>query len=307
MLGTVRTLRRYPVKSMLGEELAEADVTWRGLRHDRRIALVHRETGKIASAKNPRLWRDLLTLSATVGDAGEAGATGAGEPPVRIALPDGRTLLATDEKADAILSALLGAPVRVAHTPPPGATLERSKPEEVLAAGIDAEVGHDETEIGTGAPDGTFFDFAPLHLITSATLAHIAELSPRGTVEVERYRPNIIVSVPTEPPTPGAPTPSPAFPENAWVGRHLHIGDELMLHILSTTPRCAIPTLAHGPLPRDTHALRVPATHNRVEPHPGMGPQPCAGVYARVVRPGPVRQGDPVRLGETAPTDGELN
>jgi benzaldehyde dehydrogenase (NAD) len=30
-LGTVAVLRRYPVKSMLGEDLRASDVTWRGL------------------------------------------------------------------------------------------------------------------------------------------------------------------------------------------------------------------------------------------------------------------------------------
>jgi hypothetical protein len=62
-----------------------------------------------------------------------------------------------------------------------------------------------------------------------------------------------------------------------------------------TTPRCAIPTLAHGDLPRDTNALRVLAGHNRL-PVPGMGEVACAGIYAEVVSPGPVRHGDTVRL-----------
>jgi uncharacterized protein len=65
MLGTVAVLRRYPVKSMLGENLQGSDVTGRGLAGDRALALVHRETGKVASAKNPRLWRGLLKLAAT--------------------------------------------------------------------------------------------------------------------------------------------------------------------------------------------------------------------------------------------------
>ncbi|WP_157536738.1 MOSC N-terminal beta barrel domain-containing protein [Kitasatospora mediocidica] len=45
LLGTVTLLRRYPVRSMLGEELSASDVTWSGLSQDRRLALVHRETG----------------------------------------------------------------------------------------------------------------------------------------------------------------------------------------------------------------------------------------------------------------------
>jgi uncharacterized protein len=61
------------------------------------------------------------------------------------------------------------------------------------------------------------------------------------------------------------------------------------------TPRCVIPTLAHGELQRDTNALRVLADHNRL-PVPGMGEVACAGIYAEVVSPGPVRHGDTVRL-----------
>jgi uncharacterized protein YcbX len=64
ILGTVTVLRRYPVKSMLGEEVPASDVTQAGLACDRGLALVHRKTGKVASAKNPRLWRGMLTLSA---------------------------------------------------------------------------------------------------------------------------------------------------------------------------------------------------------------------------------------------------
>ena len=66
------------VKSMLGESLTASEVGPRGLDGDRTHALIHRGTGKIASAKHPRLWRDLLTLTAT--------ATGDG---VRVTAPDG--------------------------------------------------------------------------------------------------------------------------------------------------------------------------------------------------------------------------
>jgi hypothetical protein len=57
VLGTVTTLHRYPVKSMLGEEVAASDVGYRGLARDRRLAVVSRRTGKVASAKYPRLSR----------------------------------------------------------------------------------------------------------------------------------------------------------------------------------------------------------------------------------------------------------
>src|SRR6185437_9221879 len=46
-LGTVAVLRRYPVKSMLGENLRACAVTGRGLTGDRVLGLVHRESVQI--------------------------------------------------------------------------------------------------------------------------------------------------------------------------------------------------------------------------------------------------------------------
>ena len=110
MLGTVAVLRRYPVKSMLGEDLDASDVTFTGLTGDRQLAVLSRTTGKIASAKLPRLWRDLLTLSAA---AGEVTADGA----VRITLPAGKTVWSSDADIDAVLSDLLDQPVTLTATP----------------------------------------------------------------------------------------------------------------------------------------------------------------------------------------------
>ena len=77
------TLRRYPVKSMLGETVDASDVTFTGLARDRRLAVVSQTTGKIASAKYPRLWRDLLTPAAAARPCDGA---------VRITLPEGKTV-----------------------------------------------------------------------------------------------------------------------------------------------------------------------------------------------------------------------
>ncbi|OKI00375.1 hypothetical protein A6A06_22500 [Streptomyces sp. CB02923] len=275
MVGTVTTLWRYPVKSLLGEEVPDISANAHGLAGDRALALVHQTSGQVASAKNPRLWRDLLKLRAEIIDGA-----------VRITLPSGRTVRSTDAHVHRTLTAHLGQPVTLADTPPEKATLERSCPEEVLAAGTAAEVARETMEIATQAPPGTFFDYAPLHLITRATLDRITELGPRATtVEAERYRPNVVIR-----------TEAAGFVENDWPGRELRIGDELTLRVVARTPRCAVPTLEHGRLPRDPDALRVPARHNRVVPMDDADPQPCGGVYAQVVRPGRIRQGDAVRV-----------
>jgi len=280
MLGTVVTLRRYPVKSMLGEDLDVGDVTFTGLSGDRRLAVVSRTSGKIASAKFPRLWRDLLTLSAASARDGAAP-----DSAVRITLPEGKTVWSDDAGVDAVLSDLLNEPVTLTATPVPGAALDRAVPEAVLRDGDDAQVPAELMEIGGGGPPGTFVDFAPLHLLTTSTLDRIAELSPHGRADLERYRPNIVIR-----------TATAGFTENDWLDRILRVGDDLVLRVIARTPRCAVPTLAHGALPRDPDALRVLARHNRVEPLDSLDPEPCAGVYAEVLRPGRIRTGDPVRL-----------
>ncbi|MEH1100250.1 MOSC domain-containing protein [Micromonospora sp. CPCC 205561] len=275
MTGRVAQLWRYPVKSMLGQRLRAADVGPAGVAGDRRLALRHRDTGRLASAKHPRIWRGLLAF----------GAAGAAPDPVRITLPDGRVVSSVDADVDDVLSRALGHPVALIDRPPAGATLERADPDAVLAAGITAEVAVAANPLGAAAP-GTFFDFAPVHLVTTATLTRLATELPGGTVEVARYRPNLVLDVDAD-----------GFAENDWVDRELRIGPEFVLRVLAPTPRCAVPTLAHGSLPPQPEALRVPARLNRVAPVPQLGPQPCVGAYALVVRGGRAAEGSPVELG----------
>src|SRR5262245_61070095 len=168
LVGTVANLRRYPVKSMLGEPLAVAAVVAAGLDGDRRFALVHTVTGRVASAKLPRLWRGLLTLAAVRHGDG-----------VRITAPDGTVICSGEPGTDEALSRLVGAPVTLAGTPPAGASFERSVPEEVLAQGIDAEVAATIGHVGAGSTGGT----------------------PTGSNPVgraRRYRPNIVIHTPRD-------------------------------------------------------------------------------------------------------------
>src|SRR3989475_7457617 len=90
-LGSIGSLWRYPVKSMMGEELNAADVTERGLRGDRAYALVDRADGKVATAKNPRKWPTLFDFRATFI---EPPSRGANLPAVRIALPTAQSFRA---------------------------------------------------------------------------------------------------------------------------------------------------------------------------------------------------------------------
>src|SRR5438477_422600 len=91
LVGSIVSLWRYPVKSMMGEELNAAEVDKAGLLGDRAYALIDSSDGKIASAKNPRKWK-LFDFRAALATAPAAGAEALA---VRITLPDAVTLSIT--------------------------------------------------------------------------------------------------------------------------------------------------------------------------------------------------------------------
>jgi uncharacterized protein YcbX len=126
-------------------------------------------------------------------------------------------------------------------------------------------------------PEGTFFDAAVVHLLTTATLDRLRELNPQGRFEVRRFRPNVVVE-----PADGAKD----FVENAWIGRTVAIGDAVRLSITGPCPRCVMTTLSQGDLPKDPGILRTAAQHNQAN----------VGLYASVLRGGQVRRGDAIRL-----------
>jgi uncharacterized protein len=95
-VGTVVSLWRYPVKSMMGEELNSSEITERGLLGDCAYALVDSTDEKVATAKNPRKWPNLFDFQATLLPSPSLHSPNL--PPVRITLPDGAT--ATSQQSD---------------------------------------------------------------------------------------------------------------------------------------------------------------------------------------------------------------
>jgi uncharacterized protein YcbX len=103
-VGRVVSLHRYPLKSVGGEALGAADVTARGLTHDRRWG-VYLDDGGIGSGKTTRRFRKvdgLLDLSSRVVDGA-----------LVVVLPDGEELAGSDPATDSRLSDLLGRAVTV--------------------------------------------------------------------------------------------------------------------------------------------------------------------------------------------------
>jgi uncharacterized protein len=221
-------LWRYPVKSMAGEALTEAQVGWHGLAGDRRWAFIR-----------PRLERSgfpWLTLREV---ADMAQFTPRFVDP---ATPDrSRTLVRTPEDdgyevTDPALAARLGEGVRV----------------------IKQDVG--------------VFDSLPLSLITTSTVSGIAALSGRE-LEPARFRPNLLVEA----------TTGEDFPEDAWLGATLRIGD-MRMRVDVRDPRCVITSMDPGTGERDPRVLREIAQRRAT----------CAGIYGTTVTPGPIGLGDVV-------------
>ncbi len=263
-LGVVGSLWRYPVKSMMGEELNASVVTERGLLGDRAHALVDPETGKVVSAKEPRKWARIFEFRAAYVEP----PGGNGLSPVRITLPDGTIVTSEQPDLEEVVSRGLGRQVTFARTAPEAPSLEEYWPDiEGLALR--------ETVTDEAMPPGTFFDLAVVHALTTATIDRLRELYPEGRFEVRRFRPNLVVS-----------TEERGFVENDWVGRTLAVGDEVRLEVTGPCPRCVMTTLPQGDLPKDPGILRAAAKHNGAN----------VGVYASVTRGGTVRRGDPVRL-----------
>ncbi|HKN97125.1 MAG TPA: MOSC domain-containing protein [Pseudonocardiaceae bacterium] len=159
-----------------------------------------------------------------------------------ITLPDGRTVRGDEEHVHWAISDGLGIP---------GVTLVK-----------ESVISH--------------FDQAPLHLVTTASLAWLADLVPAVPVDERRVRPNLVVRV----------AEAAGRPEDAWLGHELHVGSQLVIEVVDTVDRCVMVNASQGDLPRSGEVLRA------ITEAADM----VFGVYARVAVPGRVRVGDDVVL-----------
>ena len=281
--GTLHALWRYPVKSMQGEQVDDVSVDARGLCGDRAYAVLDAETGLVASAKHPGRWGALIRCRAAYVERPRAGEP---PPPVRITLPDGAAVVRSDDpRVDAVLTRALGRAVRLTTVAPVGARREADRtPAEDGATTIVRE-----EPLALAAPADSFFDVAPVHLLTTATLAELARRAPASRFDVRRFRPNLVVA-----------TEDVGAIETRWIGRTLRIEADVRLAVVDPSPRCVVTTLAQGDLPRDPAVLRALARGDTVASHtlaPGARFPAVAGVYAQVRGGGVLARGAPVRVG----------
>ncbi|HEX3593364.1 MAG TPA: MOSC domain-containing protein [Pseudonocardiaceae bacterium] len=120
------------------------------------------------------------------------------------------------------------------------------------------------------------FDAESLHLVTTASMAWLSDLAPEAEMDVRRVRPNVVIRV----------DDAVGRPEDAWVGREMHIGSHLVVDVVDTVQRCVMISAAQEELPDADGVLAAL----------GEASDLLFGVYARVVVPGRVRVGDEVHV-----------
>jgi len=289
--GTVANLWRFPVKSMLGEQLESVDLTSQGILGDRRYALIDVESGKVVSAKSVRLFPNMFGCRAAYVEPPKAGRD---LPPVRIGLPDGTSVTSDSNDVDGVLSSFFGRRVTLAQAAPPDFTIDMYHPdidgmgpkerqdtvvEQKLGAAYFAAAG-----MKSPVAPGAFFDLFPMTVLTTSTLNQLSALQPQTRFDERRFRMNLIVE-----------TKENGFVENDWVNHELTIGDGVKLKVVVPDSRCVMTTLPQEELPQDRDVLRTLVKHNKIQVA-DAGQYPCAGVYATVKTPGILRLLDQVTV-----------
>ena len=248
-IGTVKQIWRFAVKSMAGEQLDRCTVGTRGIPGDRGWAIRDEAADKLVIGSRHPL---LMQCAARYREQPVNGFI----PHVDMQLPDGKRIGSDLVDVNTHLTELLGKPVSLSQLPPFA----------------------EESANGNASifPPGTYFDVAPIHVLTTASLEAMRRLHPAADWDVRRFRPNLFVE--TEPGLEG-------LIEFDWNGQTLRVG-EVELRCEIACERCAMANYAQAELPKDESVLRSIAKEANMN----------LGTYANVTRPGEVKVGDLVDL-----------
>jgi uncharacterized protein YcbX len=290
-VGQICSLWRFPVKSMGGEKVQELEIASHGIVGDRAYALLDVATGKVVSAKNTKLFPEVLLCRAEFLSPPKKFNE---IPAIMVFLPNGVSVRSDAPAINDELSKFFGRRVNLIQTAPPDFTIDQYHPDiegadpggnrnavvtQKLGAALFQAAGLDSP-----VPTGSFLDVFPVSVITTSTLRKLQKLSPNSAFDEQRFRMNVVVHTAYE-----------EFFENSWVGHGLAIHESVHLSVTMPDPRCVMTTLEQGGLPQDMDVLRTLVAHNRIQ-LPGMGNFPCAGVYAVVAGQGSVQVGNSVFL-----------
>lgn len=283
MQGTIKDLYRYPVKSMGGEQLTEVTLAEGGIPGDRAWAVRDEKLGGIRGAKRfPALMRCKARYLSPPPANGSATAL--------VSFPDGSELPINDAAMAGKLSELLEAQVTVWPLMPAD-MLDHYRRGAPVLSDMEAEMrrvfarGEDEPLPDMSgmppelfefeSPPGTYFDAAPLLLMTTQSLTHLSTQASDHNFDVRRFRPNVLIDTNSD----------AAFPERDWIGKTLRIGDA-RLEVIMACLRCAMTTHGFDDLPRDVGIMRTLVGEAGGD----------LGVYARIVEPATIHTGDTIEI-----------
>jgi len=286
-VGSVESVWRYPVKSMMGDRLSSLPIDELGVAGDRAWAVRDEVRGGIRGAKKIG---GLMRLQARYLEEPQPGESPA---PVEVISSDGQRVRSDADDVDERLSALLDHPVTLCPLRP-ATDLEhyrRGAPDsDDFESELRAIFGREPDEplptfegfpldvlVEYESPPGSYFDAFPIHILTDRSLETLAALAPGSDFDVRRFRPNVVVAV--EPHLPGE------FPEQTWLGRKLWVGG-VELEVTVPCPRCVMVTREFADLAADRQVLRTIVRHADQN----------VGVYANVVGPGTLEVGASVTL-----------
>ena len=242
-LGTVSELWRYPASSLAGERLKTISVDVESIDGDRLFGLVDVSDNEIARPDREAKWHKVPRIRTRLSPARE----------LEIAVPGGGWLAAPGIESDRAVSAYLGFEASL-------------RPFRRENAGPDY----------SGPLSAERYRKAPIHLLTTASLARLKALHPEGVADPRRFRPNIVVDMAAI---------EGSFPETEWIGRKLAVGD-LLLTISEPCRRCGFTIVAQDGFDHDPAILRNLVRHNAHN----------LGVYCTVDRPARVEVGDAMRF-----------
>lgn len=271
---------QYPVKSMVGGRVDEAEITTEAMVGDRTWAVRDQVRGGIRGAKQ---LGGLMRLRAEHAPGGRGAVT--------ITLPDGSTVSTEDSDVDARVSAAIDHEVVLGALRPPEDLAHYRRGEayhDDLMDDLRATFGRGEDDplpdlsgfppviFEYESPPGTYHDAYPLMLMTTSALRSLQEALPDSAIDVRRFRPSVVVDT----------GDALGHPERDWIGQRISIG-EVVLDVASGCPRCVMVTREiDDDAPPDRAVLR----HIVAE----LGQD--LGVYATVATPGRIAIGDPVTL-----------
>jgi len=302
LIGQLKQIWRYPIKSMGGETLSSVPLSSKGIAGDRCWAVKDTETNEIRSAKQ---WPELLNYRATL-PAGaeinqsefESGLYGDALPDIAISCPDGQSLRARQTDVAELLSSALGRQAILTPLAPPDDfdhyRLAKQPDETDIAEAMQLQPGETlmqhvakippkmqaellENLKHYATPPGTYFDALPLHVLTTASMDYLRSKAGVDAV-AERYRPNLVIE---------SADASPALLENDWVGKRLQIG-EVVMRISMKTMRCAMPSRQQTWCDLEAEKGMARAMVEHCDRH--------LGVYAAIEQPGGIHVGDQVHL-----------